>query len=169
MSSLKWVIRFLTACLVQVFIFNEFLFSGYLNPYVYVLFILWLPTSLPRSRILLIAFAMGLIIDLFEGGGGIHAAASVFLAYLRPYFIRIISNRMDESREEIKLRELNWLTLSLYTLAGLFVHHLALFSLEQFSLKGFGTVLVRTLYSTLFSYLFVLFIQLWSAPKRKQK
>lgn len=168
MNSLLWTLRFLTACLVQVFIFNEFLFSGYLNPYVYVLFILWLPTSIARSRILLIAFAMGLIIDLFEGGGGLHAAASVLLAFVRPYFIRIISNRMDESREEIKLRELNWLTLSTYTLAGLFLHHLALFSLEQFSFQGFGTVLVRTFYSTLFSYLFVLFIQLWTAPKRRQ-
>jgi rod shape-determining protein MreD len=167
MKNWKLIINFILVVLVQVFLFNEFLFSGYMNPYVYVLYLVLLPTSLSRASVLLVAFAMGLCVDLFENSAGVHAAASVLFAYIRPWFLKILSSRMEETREDITISELGFLSLSAYALLSIFVHHFALFLVESFSLFEIGTVLARTFFSTLFTFIFVVLYQLWNFRRRK--
>lgn len=167
MNNWKLILNFLLVIFVQVALFNEFLFSGYANPYVYVLYLVMLPTTLSRAAILLIAFAMGLGIDLFENSAGVHAAASVLLAYIRPWFLKILSSRMEETRQDITISELGFFPLSLYALLCIFVHHFALFLIESFSLFEIGTVLARTFFSTLFTFIFVVLYQLWNFRRRK--
>jgi len=81
-------VRFIALLIAQVFIFNNINFMGYLNPYPYILFILVFPFSANRSLFLLIAFLSGLTIDMFGNSGGIHAAASLVVAYFRPIALR---------------------------------------------------------------------------------
>ncbi|MFH1005857.1 MAG: rod shape-determining protein MreD [Bacteroidota bacterium] len=87
------IIRFFFLVLFQVLILNNIGLLGYVNPFLYVLFILMLPFTTPNWLILVLAFVLGISIDMFSDTGGIHAAASVMMAYMRPFILKLISPR----------------------------------------------------------------------------
>ena len=90
---LKIIFRFIILIAVQVLVLNHVEISGYINPFLYVLFILMLPIRIPRLFLLVIAFATGLCVDLFSNTAGMHAAACVLMAYFRPGWLKIIAPR----------------------------------------------------------------------------
>src|SRR3954463_13540886 len=87
--------RFIFLILLQVLILNHVQWSGFVNPYVYILFILLLPIETPKSFVLLLAFTIGIVIDMFSNTAGLHAASSTLLAYARPFVLKAISPRED--------------------------------------------------------------------------
>ena len=58
-------IRFIILVLVQVLIFNNINFMGYINPYIYILFIVLYPTKNNRALLIFLSFLLGLSIDLW--------------------------------------------------------------------------------------------------------
>ena len=103
----KNIIRFIVLILVQVLVLNNMNLGGYLNPYIYVLFLLLLPANINRSLLLIIAFITGLTIDYFANTLGLHAAASVFLAFLRPGTINLLFRNQAWSIDEIDKSKLD--------------------------------------------------------------
>ncbi|NJN78503.1 MAG: hypothetical protein HC803_09430, partial [Saprospiraceae bacterium] len=88
------VLRFLGLFLVQVLILiNVEINTSYVNLYIYPLFLLLLPVSIQRNLLLIIAFFMGIAIDMFYDTSGIHAAACVFVAYIRSGVLIVIEPR----------------------------------------------------------------------------
>ena len=65
------ILRFILVVLVQVFVLDNIQFLGYVSPMLYILFILSLPVRFPRGGVLLLAFFIGLIIDMFNNTMGI--------------------------------------------------------------------------------------------------
>jgi len=78
------ITRFILLLAVQVVIFNNFNFLGYINPFPYILFIILYPVNGNKYGLLAASFFLGLIMDLFCNSGGVHAAACLTLAYFRP-------------------------------------------------------------------------------------
>lgn len=154
--------RFVLLVLLQVLVFNRFMFQGYFNPYVYILFIIYLPTQIPRWATLLWAFGLGLAVDVFENSAGLHAAASVFLAYLRPLFFGYLSRGTEEDRSALDFRKVAPFALGVYALCCIFIHHLVLFTLESFRLADWFGILKRSFLSGLFTFVFVQLYQLWT-------
>ncbi|MBS7333060.1 MAG: rod shape-determining protein MreD, partial [Weeksellaceae bacterium] len=66
------IITILLLALAQVFIFNHINFLGSYQPYIYVVFVLFYPPYQSRYLLLLLAFILGLSIDILEYTGGIH-------------------------------------------------------------------------------------------------
>ena len=60
----KNLIRFVVLVLIQVMILNNIQVSGFINPYMYVLFILLLPFETPNWLLLLLSFFLGLSVDV---------------------------------------------------------------------------------------------------------
>ena len=85
------VLRFFALILLQVLVLNNIQFSGYINPNVYVLFILMLPVQTPGWIVLISSFLLGISIDMFSDSLGLHATASVLIAFIRPNIINILS------------------------------------------------------------------------------
>lgn len=166
MPVIRQILSFIGIVLVQVFIFNNILFHGYLNPYVYLIFILFLPIKMPRPLVLLCAFALGFCIDIFENSGGVHIAASVFLAYFRLPLLKVAARKRGEDFKSVRMRNLSLPSISIYCFSGIFIHHFLLFMIESYSLLSIGTVLVRTFLSSFFTFVFVLAIQLWNFRKK---
>ena len=81
---LQNLFRFIFLILVQVWVLNHVQWNGYINPYIYVLFVLLLPLETPSWLVMVLAFVSGATMDMFSNTGGIHAAASVFTAFARP-------------------------------------------------------------------------------------
>jgi rod shape-determining protein MreD len=152
--------------LLQVLLFNNIQFSGYINPYVYVMFILLLPVEIPAWLLLLLSFATGVIIDFFAGSPGMHASATVLAAFVRPYVLRVISPRDGyEPNSELSMITYGFRWYFTYTLLIVLVHHTALFYLEVFRFAEFFRTLLRVLLSSLFSITFILLIEFYRKGK----
>ena len=156
---IKYGIMFISLVLIQVLILNQVQFSGFVNPYIYILFILLLPLSTPRYLLLILAFLIGLTIDVFSNSLGIHAAASVFIAYLRPLVIRFISNREEDRNDYPGLLQNKFSWFLSYVSILVFLHHLVLFNLEVFSFSNFGNTFYRVILSSVFSIFVIVLSQ----------
>ena len=103
MSNLiiKHTMRFLLFILLQIFIFNNVLFLGYINPYIYLLFIILLPLNQSnKNSILMIALCTGLTIDTFQNSMGMHAFACVLISYLRtPLLQRLVPQIKNKHKQ----------------------------------------------------------------------
>jgi len=87
------IIRFIVVVIFQVLVMDNVMISGYMVPYIYLLFILLMPFETPRWIVLMAGFALGLGIDLFEHTLGMHTAATVLIAFVRPYFLNLLAPR----------------------------------------------------------------------------
>ncbi len=141
---------------LQLLIFSKMQFSGYINPYVYILFILLLPFDIPGWVLLVTSFGLGLTVDIFLDSMGIHAAASVLLAFSRPSVIRLITVRSDFEQgavPSISGQGFNWILT--YSLLSILIHHTMLFFLEIFRFTEFWDTLYRIVLSSLFTWIFI--------------
>lgn len=152
--------RFVLLVLFQVLILNNIQFSGFVNPFMYVLFILLLPFETPRWVLLLSGFLLGLSIDIFSNTLGLHASATLFMAFLRPYVLRVISPRDGyETGTYPRVLYYGIVWFLNYTIILVFAHHLFLFYLEVFRLSEFFRTLVRVILSSSFSILIIVLSQ----------
>ena len=165
-SILRFGLIFILLILFQVLLFNNIQFSGYVNPYVYVMFILLLPVEIPSWLLLLLSFATGLIMDFFSGSPGMHSSATVLAGFVRPYILRVISPRdcyEPGSGPSMLTYCFRWFLT--YTLLIVLVHHTALFYLEVFRFADFFRTMLRVLLSSLFSITFILLIEYYRRGK----
>ncbi len=154
------IFRFVFLVLAQVFIFNNIQFSGYVNPYVYVLFILLLPFETPGWLLLTLAFLLGFSVDVLSGTLGMHTAATVFMAFLRPYILQIFSPRDGyESGTYPRIHYYGFSWFLKYAAILIFAHHLVLFYLEIFRFTDFFATFFRVLLSSVFSLIIIMLSQ----------
>lgn len=158
-TLLKYAIMFVALVLVQVLIFNQVHLGGYINPFIYILFIMLLPVYTPRYLLLFAGFFLGLSIDVFSNSLGMHAAATVFIAYIRPFVIRSISNREEDRHEFPGLKQNSFSWFLYYAVIMVFSHHIIFFYLEFFTFTHFLTTLLRVVLSSLFSVFIIVLSQ----------
>ncbi len=149
---LRNIIRFLAVVLFQILVMDNIMINGFLIPYIYLLFILLMSFETPRWIQLLSGFVLGLGIDIFEQTPGMHTAATVLVAFIRPYLLNLLSPRDGYEPDTFpRIHYYGFLWFVKYTLIIVAIHHLVLFYLEVFQLKDFLTTLLRVFLSTLLS------------------
>lgn len=156
----RYIIYFIVLVLIQVFLLNNIQLGGFINPYFYVLLILILPFEIPRWFLLVVALFLGMSIDIFSNTIGMHSSAAVFMAFLRPYVLKLISPRDGYEKEtlpQLKYYGAAWFIR--YSAILIFSHHLFLFYIEVFSLSNFFATFVRVVLSSIFTILLVLISQ----------
>lgn len=167
-NYIKNIARFVALVLFQVLVLNQMNLGGYINPYVYILFILLLPVFVNRSILLLLAFLTGLTIDFFGNTLGLHAAATVLMAFARPGILRVFFKHLDfVAGEEPNINRLKPGGYLKYVLVMVFIHHSALFFLEVFSFDGFLSTLYRIIISTLVTTLVIMTLVLLFSSRKK--
>lgn len=162
------IVRFIILVLIQALVFNHINLGGYLNPYVYVMFILLLPFETPKWLLLISAFLLGLSIDLFSGTIGMHASAATFMAFMRPSVSRIISSKREfESGILPGINDLGIVWFVSYSLLLVFLHHLVYFYLEIFRFEEFFHTLLRIVSSTLLTTSMIILLDLLFKPEKR--
>lgn len=162
-------LRFIGLLLLQVLVVDNVRLGYYIHPYVYVLYIFMLPFNIPNWQLLFAGFTMGLAVDMFNGTPGLNAAATVFMAFVRPFVINAMTRRKDiNENDEPSLSNMGASRFLVYALILLLVHNIVLFTLEAFSFKLIGVVFLQTLLSVL-SSLMLIFIILLLFKKTKKK
>ena len=159
-TIIRHIIRFIVLLLIQVFILKNITFSNsilsHVAIFIYPIFIFLLPINIPRPVLLLVAFALGLSVDLFYDSVGIHAATAVFVAFIRMYILRILEPTQGYKTEG-SLSGFNYGMVWFSSYAGilLFIHLFVYFSISAFSFVFFTDIMIKTILSFVLSFLLV--------------
>ncbi|MDR2972407.1 MAG: hypothetical protein LBU83_10850 [Bacteroidales bacterium] len=152
--------RFFVLILLQVFVFNYVQLFGFLNPFVYLLFLILLPIELPKSTQYIIAFVTGFIVDAFLRTYGIQSFACVFMVFLRPYIILIL-NGFKPLETGVKpipgVKAFNWILV--YTLLLVFVHQISVTVLEVFQWVQWWRIIWTSTVNTLFTTFIIICLE----------
>jgi rod shape-determining protein MreD len=160
------IFRFVLLLTVQIIIFNNMNFLGYISPFPYVLFIILYPVNGNKSGLLIASFLLGLIMDMFSNSGGIHTTACILLAYFRPYIFKF-SFGLSYEYQTIKLNDVLTPERFSFILMSVLIHHFVLFILEAFQFSFILDILIRTLLSTLFTILLCIIIIYLIKPNKR--
>jgi len=156
--------RFLVLILLQVVLLDHINFLGYVNPYLYIYFILLYPLTGNKSLLILLSFLLGLSVDMFSNSGGIHAGASVFIAWIRPLVLKY-SFGVSYEYNTVKINTASFSQQLVFIVSMVFIHHLILFSLEIFNTSQILFILKSTLFSGIFTTI-IIFCTLYLFGKR---
>lgn len=171
MSNLaKNIIRFSLFILVQVYVLNQVPPLHHLvTPYVYFLFILWLPFKMGRRSVMVLAFALGFALDCFTKTYGLHAAACVLIAYFRPFLINVLISQegAESNYNEPSIKSMGFTPYFTYVAILTLLHHSLLFFLEALQTGGYFYFILKTLLSSAVSLLLILLTELLFVRKQR--
>lgn len=148
-----------TALLValQVLVGNHIHILGYATPMIYIYALMMLPTDTPQWLLLVGAFILGLVVDLFSSTPGLSASALLIVALLKPYILQVFapSERNDEALAP-SIKSMEWGGFTRYTIAMTFIYCLAFFSIEAFCFFNLKYLMLGVVSSTFLSTLLIL-------------
>lgn len=162
---LRNVIRFILLVLIQVLLLNKIPLRWWSQPggippyipFIYPLFILLLPLSTPVWFMLLSSFAMGITIDTFMDTGGIHAAACVFMAFMRSRILSaLLPKRLSEYQNmSPNIKSMGWTPFLTYSAVLLMLHHTVFYVIEIWSFQSIPYLLLKIVISLATSMVFI--------------
>jgi len=156
----RYALTFVVLFALQILILNNIRLGGYINPYIYILFIMLLPFEIPGWLLLILGFLTGLTMDAFAGTLGMHSSATLFIAFLRPYILSNISTHESAEKKgspSLSMKDVGWFIK--YTLLIVIAHHFVLFYLEAFSFTHFFSTLLRVILSSIITAFFIIISQ----------
>ena len=154
------ILRFVVLIFLQLFVLNNIQFSGFVNPYLYVMFILLLPFEMSGWFILVLGFITGLVMDAASATIGYHTMATVFMAYFRYHLLRFIAPHDGyESGMSPTITSLGFAWFFKYSVILTLAHHLVLFWVESFRFDDLLLATLRALASSIFTLLLIIIYQ----------
>jgi hypothetical protein len=156
-------IRLAVFILIQVYVLNKIPhLHRFITPYLYYLFILWLPFSISRMGLLVLGFITGLILDYFMMTPGLHAAACVLIAYIRPFVINILTPKdiAGFNYREPSSKAMGWTPYAVYVLILTVLHHGYMVFLEWLDFGSFLDFLIKVIATTGISMLLIFTVEL---------
>ena len=151
--------------LIQVLILNEILFFSYINPYLYLSLIISYPLKGSKWFLLIYAFILGFLIDLFSGTLGFHSTATILVAFIRESISKItIPHNIIGDNEKITLNKIGSKSFITFSLLIIFIHHICLFLLEHINVNI--NILAKILASSCITLILVLILEIFNSTKK---
>jgi hypothetical protein len=160
---IKNIFRLTIFILVQVYVLNKIPhLHRFIQPYLYFLFLLWLPFTTPRLMLLFVGFLTGLILDYFTPAPGLHAAACVLIAYVRPFIINLLiaKEATEITYHEPSPRGMGFGPYMIYAFILTLMHHTYLVLLEWLQFGNFLNFVIKTVCTTAISMLLIITVEL---------
>ena len=163
---IKNILRFFVIIMLQVLILNKITLrwwsepSGFpvFIPYVYPLFILLLPFETPVWALLILGFVLGSTVDVFMNTAGMHACATLLIAYLRTNVLSALlpRNLSEYAGQHPNIKTMGWMPFLVYSAFLIIIHHFVYFTIELWNFSNFGFLLLKVVASALTSMLFII-------------
>lgn len=167
---LIYSIRFVLMVLLQTLVFNQLEIGLGIHPMIYPMFIMLLPFNTNPVLLLLIAFVMGISIDVFSNTGGLHASSLLVFALFRPIIFKAFSPRDGyDSSKEGSVYEMGHLWFFYCFGILLLIHHLWFFFMEVFKFSELFYVFRKLLFTLPVSYLLVILLQFLFLKRKAAK
>jgi hypothetical protein len=161
-------VSFFIYVLVQALLLKNLVLFNNGFCFLYVAFILLLPIETSTLVLMGLGFTIGFVIDIFYDSLGLHALTMVFIAYLRNYWLGIITPQGGYdagTTPDLSSNGLQWFLV--YILPLLFVHHLTLFLVESAGFTLFWYSMIKTISSLLFTMTIIVVLQ-YLLPQRSR-
>ncbi len=171
-NLLKNIIRFVLFILFQVYILDQIPpLHQFIIPYLYFLYILWLPFNINRFWLLVISFLFGLSLDYFTGTYGLHAAPCVLIAYIRPFLLNLLipKDTAEQSYIEPGRKSMGWAPYAVYVTILTFVHHFCLVLIEWLQFGNFVYFIGKVAGTTAISLLMIFLVEMLFARKGRYR
>ena len=137
--------------LAQVFILNNIVLFSYATPYLYIYLLFFIDSSLvTRNKLMLIAFVLGLLVDIGSNTLGMNTASAVLLAFIRPGLLSMFCQVNDDPTNlQPSVYTMGSSGYFKYLFSGVLIHHLLLIGIEFFQVTSFSVFSLRVFSSTL--------------------
>lgn len=169
-SLLKNVLRFAFFILFQVYVLHKVpSLHRFVTPYLYFLFILWLPFNMSRFSLMIVAFIFGLTLDYFVNQPGLHAAPCVLIAYVRPFLINLLISQegAEQNYASPSIISMGWAPYATYVFILTLLHHGYMVFLEWMHVGSFLYFLGKVVATTGISLLLILIAELLTFRKER--
>ncbi|HQV55579.1 MAG: rod shape-determining protein MreD [Chitinophagaceae bacterium] len=167
---LRNILRFAVFILIQVLLLNKIPhLHRFITPYIYFLFLLWLPFSVSRQWLLIIGFLTGLTLDYFTMTPGLHTAACLLIAYVRPFLISVLmpKDSSDFNYREPSPKAMLWTPYLVYVFVLTLLHHGYMVFLQWLSFGSFLDFIIKVIATTAISMLLIITVELLFPRKMK--
>jgi len=156
------MLQVLVLLMLQAAILNNATFTSLgLLPHLYTIGIILLPFTVNGWLLLVIAFAAGLLLDIFTDNYGVNTSALITLAALRPTVLKLLApydGYETGTQPDVSHYGFRWFIP--YSIALVFVHQIVFNMLDVFSFQYFGYTVLRMLGSTVYTMLLVILHQM---------
>jgi len=162
------VIGFLVYALLQVMLFQELVLFRYAFCLIYVAYILLLPMETNSLTLMILGFILGLFVDMFYNSLGIHASSLVMVAYLRNYWLGVITPQGGYDAglaPTLAANGLQWFMV--YIIPLVFLHHTFLFFTEAGGFGLFWFTMLKIMASTVFTSGMIIVLQYLAGGSRR--
>ncbi len=158
---IRYSFRFIILILIQYILCQMTPLRGFVTPYIYFVFILWLPFTMKRSTMLLVSALYGLALGYLLVCPGIHAAACVLIAYLRPYVLSmlLVKDIKDLNFAEPSTNSLGFIPYLTYIVILIIIHHSYIVLLQWLSVGHLGYFIVKVLLTSLISVIIIIILE----------
>ena len=163
-------VRFVLFILVQYYVLFQIRpLHQFVVPYIYYLYVLWLPFSMGRMSLLLVSFLFGLTLDYFTQTPGLHAAACTMIAYLRGFVVNILipQEGAEQNYKSPSPVSMGWAPYAVYVLVLTLMHHIYLVFLEWLQFGSFLFFLGKVVATSGISLMLILITELLFFRKEK--
>lgn len=169
---IRYIIKVVVLILVQVIVLKH-LELGFANwwitPFLFIYILIDLPVKFNPLYGMLAAGILGFIIDVFYDTYGMHASASIFMVFIRFYFIPLILPRdgFDEN-SSVTVKNIGLLKYLLYLFVLAFIYHLWFFMVEKFSFVSFPLRFAQALVSSITAVGLMFVVQYFNSREGKR-
>ena len=155
------IIQFLLLVVAQVLVSSFVNFGPSVMICFYPFYILSSSSRTSPARLLISAFLLGFFVDFYSNGVlGLHASASVLLAFIQPLLMKIILRGSDiEKQARPGLANSGATRFTIYIFSGLLFHHIFLAIVENFGTPFMSESIARILISVLLNTLIIVLIE----------
>lgn len=155
-SFVRRLFVFIGLTLLQVLFLNRICLFGYVTPLFYIWMIVRFDSSMKRSAVLLWAFFLGLLIDLFSGTPGLNAASATLLAMFQPGIVKLF---VSLDRHDVIVpcsATMGFRPFMGYLLLLTTIHHTVYFILRSIPLGDWTVLVLKVVFSTLLTFVLML-------------
>ena len=156
---------FLGLAMLQVLVLNQMHIWGYATPFLYIYFILKINTRTSRNALMLWAFALGLVIDIFGNTPGMNAASVILLAFSRTSILRLVTLRDIDEGFRPSVRSMGVSSFMRYVFLSCSLFCTVLFLIDTFSFYDFPVLLLKILSSIISTMLCVFCAEMLGGEK----
>lgn len=156
---LKGIVFFIILLLLQVWVLNKIHLFGIATPLLYIYFVIKLPTGMNRNWVTLLAFLLGLMVDIFNNTSGFNALAAVTAGFFRYYIIAVFSPRNVVETYVPSVNSFGMAPFMRYVIFIVLLHHLIFFMVEAFSFSSWYIMLFKVLGSAILTWILIFAIE----------
>jgi len=155
--------------LLQIFLFDRLPFPTYFYLSFYVSYIVLLSMKTSKYFVIISGAFLGIVIDILVGTHGLVTIATTSTAFVRTLILRnFISSELYQADRVPSIKNMGVFTWSIYAILLIITNNIVLCLFESgFQIFTSSLIFLRVLYSTLCTYILVLFVQYIVADSKK--